>query len=135
MRGNSFGKMLSITTFGESHGVALGAVVDGVPPGLSFSLEDLSAELKKRAPGQLPGTTARKEDDIPEVLSGIFDGKTLGTPICVIVKNTNQRSKDYDKIKDNYRPGHADKTYMQKNMEFGTIEVVEEALEEKLFPV
>ena len=114
MRGNSFGKMLSITTFGESHGVALGAVVDGVPPGLSFSLEDLSAELKKRAPGQLPGTTARKEDDSPEILSGIFEGKTLGTPICVIVKNTNQRSKDYDKIKDDYRPGHADKTYMQK---------------------
>lgn len=114
MRGNSFGKMLSITTFGESHGVALGAVVDGVPSGLSFSLENLSAELKKRAPGQLPGTTARKEDDEPEVLSGIFEGKTLGTPICVIVRNTNQRSKDYDKLKDSYRPGHADKTYMEK---------------------
>ncbi len=114
MRGNSFGKMLSITTFGESHGEALGAVVDGVPPGLSFSLNDLSSELKKRAPGQLPGTTSRKEDDSPEVLSGIFGGKTLGTPICVIVRNTNQRSKDYEKIKNDYRPGHADKTYIQK---------------------
>jgi chorismate synthase len=114
VRGNSFGKLLTITTFGESHGVALGAVVDGVPPGLNFSLDDLAIELKKRAPGQLPGTTARKEDDLPEVLSGIFEGKTLGTPICVIVRNTNQRSKDYDKIKDDYRPGHADKTYIQK---------------------
>ena len=114
MRGNSFGKMLSVTTFGESHGEALGAVVDGVPAGLTFSYEGLAAELKKRAPGQLPGTTSRKEEDCPEVLSGIFEGKTLGTPICVIVRNTNQRSKDYEKLKDDYRPGHADKTTMLK---------------------
>jgi chorismate synthase len=106
--------MLSITTFGESHGKALGAIVDGVPPGLNFSIEDLANELKKRAPGQLLGTTARKEEDTPEVLSGIFEGKTLGTPICVIVRNTNQRSQDYEKIKDDYRPGHADKTYIEK---------------------
>ena len=114
MRGNTFGKMFSLTTFGESHGVALGVVLDGVPPGLEVSLEDLQKELLKRAPGQSKGTTSRKETDTPEILSGVFEGKTLGTPIAVIVRNTNQRSKDYDKLKDNYRPGHADETYMQK---------------------
>ena len=110
MRGNSFGKLFSVTTFGESHGPGLGAVIDGVPGGLDFSMEELKSELKKRAPGQLPGTTSRKEDDEPEIISGIFEGKTLGTPICVIVRNTNQRSDDYKKLKDDYRPGHADKT-------------------------
>jgi len=114
MRGNTFGKMISITSFGESHGVGIGVVVDGVPSGLDFSLENLTAELRKRAPGQVAGTTARKEDDIPEVLSGVFDGKTLGTPIAVLIRNTNQRSKDYDKIKTDYRPGHADETTMAK---------------------
>lgn len=114
MRGNSFGKMISMTSFGESHGTALGVVVDGVPPGLDFSLDDLQAALDRRAPGRLEGTTARKEPDQAEVLSGVMDGKTLGTPIAVIVRNTNQRSQDYDKLKSEYRPGHADKTYMQK---------------------
>lgn len=114
MRGNSFGKMFSLTTFGESHGVALGVVLDGVPPGLDVCLEDLEKELLRRAPGQAKGTTSRKESDKPEILSGVFEGKTLGTPIAVIVRNTNQRSKDYDKLKDNYRPGHADETYMHK---------------------
>lgn len=114
MRGNSFGKLFSMTSFGESHGVALGVVIDGVPPGLDFSLEDLQRELDRRAPGQSKGTTARKEPDSAEVLSGIFEGKTLGTPIAVIVRNTNQRSKDYDKLKSDYRPGHADETYIQK---------------------
>jgi chorismate synthase len=114
MRGNSFGKMLSITSFGESHGVALGCIVDGVPPGLDFKLENLQHQLDRRAPGQVKGTTSRKEDDQAEVLSGVFEGKTLGTPIAVIVRNTNQRSTDYDKLKDDYRPGHADKTLMQK---------------------
>ncbi len=114
MRGNSFGKMISITSFGESHGVGIGVVVDGVPPGLDFSLEDLAAELKRRAPGQVAGTTARKESDLPEVLSGVFENKTLGTPIAVLIRNTNQRSGDYDKLKDNYRPGHADETTMKK---------------------
>ncbi len=114
MRGNSFGKMFSMTTFGESHGIALGVVLDGVPPGLKVSIEDLEAELLRRAPGQAKGTTSRKESDQPEILSGVFEGETLGTPIAVIVRNTNQRSKDYDKLKDNYRPGHADETYMKK---------------------
>lgn len=110
MRGNSFGKMLSITSFGESHGEAIGVVIDGVPPGMDYSLDDLQADLDRRAPGRLKGATARKEPDKAEILSGVFEGKTLGTPIAVIVKNTNQRSQDYDKLKDNYRPGHADKT-------------------------
>ncbi|MCR9204528.1 MAG: chorismate synthase [Halobacteriovoraceae bacterium] len=114
MRGNSFGKMLSITSFGESHGVGIGVVVDGVAPGLNFSLDDLTAELRRRAPGQVAGTTARKEDDVPEVLSGVFEGKTLGTPIAVLIRNTNQKSKDYDKLKNDPRPGHADETTMLK---------------------
>ena len=114
MRGNSFGKMLSITSFGESHGTGIGVVVDGVPPGLDFTLEDLEEALLRRAPGQVAGTTSRKEKDYPEVLSGVFEGKTLGSPIAVLIRNTNQRSGDYDKIKTEYRPGHADETYMQK---------------------
>lgn len=110
MRGNSFGKMFSITSFGESHGEAIGVVIDGIPPGMDYSLEDLQHELDRRAPGRLKGATARKEPDSAEILSGVFEGKTLGTPLAVIVKNTNQRSADYDKLKQNYRPGHADKT-------------------------
>lgn len=114
MRGSIFGKMLSITTFGESHGPALGVVIDGMPSGIKFSLENLQKQLDRRSPGKAKGTTARVEPDQAEVLSGIFEGQTLGTPIAVIVRNTNQRSEDYSKIKDDYRPGHADKTYMQK---------------------
>jgi len=114
MRGNHFGKMFSLTTFGESHGTAIGVVIDGVPAGLVFSLENLKKELDRRAPGKIPGTTSRKEPDHPEILSGIFEGKTLGTPIAVIVKNQNQRSQDYDKLKESYRPGHADKTTTMK---------------------
>lgn len=114
MRGNSFGKMLSITTFGESHGPGLGVIVDGVPAGIEISVEELQSELDRRAPGKLAGTTPRKEADEVEIISGIFEGKTLGTPISVLVRNTNQKSKHYDKLKDNYRPGHADKTYMDK---------------------
>lgn len=110
MRGNSFGKMFSLTSFGESHGAALGVVLDGVPPGLAVNLDDLRRELARRAPGQSAFTTARKEADEPEILSGVFEGKTLGTPIAVIVRNTDQRSKDYDALKDQHRPGHADRT-------------------------
>lgn len=114
MSGNSFGQMFKITTFGESHGEALGVVIDGMPAGLLVNLDDLKKELKRRAPGQHAVHTSRKEDDLPEILSGVFEGKTLGTPITVIVRNTNQKSADYDSLKDNYRPGHADKTTMMK---------------------
>jgi len=114
LRGNSFGKLLSMMSFGESHGKALGVIIDGVPSGLDFSLEELTRELKKRAPGHLPGTTSRKEQDRPIVYSGVFEGKTLGTPIMVLVENTNQRSEDYQKLKDDFRPGHADETTLLK---------------------
>jgi chorismate synthase len=114
MRGNSFGKMISITSFGESHGAGIGVVIDGVPAGLSYCLDHLQAELDRRAPGRIAGTTPRKEADEAEVLSGLFEGKTLGTPIAILVRNTNQRSKDYDQLKEEYRPGHADETYIQK---------------------
>ena len=114
MRGNSFGKLLTITSFGESHGPAMGVVVDGVPGNLDFSIEDLQNQLDRRAPGQTRGTTSRKETDRAKVLSGIFDDKTLGTPITVIVDNIDQRSKDYDKLKNQVRPGHGDQTYMDK---------------------
>lgn len=114
MSGNSFGELFRITTFGESHGEALGVVIDGMPANLKVNLEDLKAELKRRAPGQHAVHTSRKEDDLPEILSGVFEGKTLGTPITVIVRNTNQKSSDYDKLRDEYRPGHADKTTMIK---------------------
>ena len=110
MRGNSFGKMFSLTSFGESHGEAMGVVIDGVPANLIFNLKDLQAELDRRAPGKIAGTTARAESDVAEVLSGIFEDKTLGTPITVLIRNTNQKSADYDKIKNEHRPGHADKT-------------------------
>lgn len=114
MRGNSFGKLFSLTSFGESHGPAIGVVVDGVPSCLDFSLEDLTALLRKRAPGKLKGTSARNENDIPEILSGIFENKTLGTPIAVIVRNMNQNSSDYDQLKTEMRPGHADQTTLLK---------------------
>lgn len=114
MRGNSFGKMFSLTSFGESHGPAMGVVVDGVPGGLDISLEDLQRELDRRAPGKIAGTTSRNEDDKAVILSGVFEGKSLGTPIAVIVHNTNQKSADYDKIKNENRPGHADKTTVMK---------------------
>lgn len=114
MPGNSFGKIFKITTFGESHGEALGVVIDGMPAGIKVSLEDLKFQLKRRAPGQHEVHTSRKEEDLPEILSGIFENTTLGTPITVIVKNTNQKSQDYDSLKDSYRPGHADETTMMK---------------------
>ena len=111
MSGNSLGKMLSMTSFGESHGRAIGVVVDGMPGGLDFCLESLAKGLTRRAPGG-PGTSARQEADLPLVLSGIFEGKTLGSPICIIVENTDQRSEDYQDLED--RPGHADRTTLLK---------------------
>lgn len=114
MSGNNFGELFRITTFGESHGEALGVIIDGMPAGIEINIEDLKQELKRRAPGQHAVHTSRKEDDLPEILSGIFQNKSLGTPITVIVKNTNQKSEDYDTLKDHYRPGHADRTTMIK---------------------
>ena len=114
MRGNSFGKMFSLTSFGESHGPAMGVVLDGVPSKLKFNLEDLQAQLDRRSPGKIAGTTTRLEEDKAEVLSGIFDGQTLGTPIAIIVRNTNQKSSDYNQIKNEHRPGHADQTVEMK---------------------
>lgn len=110
MRGNSFGKMFSFTTFGESHGPSMGVVLDGVPPGLEVDMEALKADLARRAPGQSAFTTARKESDAPEIISGVFEGKTLGTPIAVVVRNTDQRSEDYKALETEHRPGHADRT-------------------------
>lgn len=114
MRGNSFGKMFSLTSFGESHGLAMGVVIDGLPSGLKISLEDLQRELNKRAPGKIAGTTSRQEADQAIILSGVFEGVSLGTPIAVIVHNTNQKSDDYDQLKIEHRPGHADKTTLLK---------------------
>lgn len=114
MAGNSIGQLFRVTTFGESHGPALGAVVDGCPPGLALSESDLQQALDKRKPGQSRYTTARREADEVEILSGVFEGKTTGTPIGLLIRNTDQRSKDYSAIKDLYRPGHADYTYQQK---------------------
>ncbi len=114
MSGNTFGKLFTLTTFGESHGPAIGAVVDGCPPGLSLSEDDLQRDLDRRKPGQSRFTTQRKEDDVVRILSGVFEGKTTGTPIGLLIENTDQRSKDYSKIKDLYRPAHADLTYQKK---------------------
>ncbi|MEW5756790.1 MAG: chorismate synthase [Pseudomonadota bacterium] len=114
MSGNSFGKLFTVTTFGESHGLALGAIVDGCPPGLELSEEDLQHDLDRRKPGTSRHTTQRREEDKVKILSGVFEGKTTGTPIGLLIENTDQRSKDYSDIKDRFRPGHADYTYLQK---------------------
>ncbi len=114
MAGNSFGRFFRITTWGESHGPALGVVVDGCPAGLELCAEDIQYELDRRRPGQSRITTQRKEADAIEILSGVFEGKTLGTPISMMVRNTDAISKSYEDIKDIYRPGHADFTYDEK---------------------
>lgn len=114
MSGNTIGKLFTVTSFGESHGLALGCVVDGCPPGLSLSAEDLQYDLDRRKPGTSRFTTQRKEADEVKILSGVFEGKTTGTPIGLLIENTDQRSKDYSKIKDQFRPAHADYTYQQK---------------------
>lgn len=113
MHANSFGRLLTLTTFGESHGPAMGAILDGMPAGVAFDPEaDLQPHLNRRRPGQSTLTTSRSEADQAEILSGLFDGKTLGSPICVIVRNTNARSKDYDP--NYYRAGHADRVWEEK---------------------
>jgi len=114
MSHNSFGHLFRFTTFGESHGPAIGCVVDGTPPGLSLSEEDIQVHLDKRRPGQSRFTTQRKEPDTVKILSGVFEGQTTGTSIGLMIENVDQRSKDYGEIKDKYRPGHADYTYIAK---------------------
>jgi chorismate synthase len=111
---NSFGKLFTVTTFGESHGPAIGCVVDGCPPGLELSPEEFKRDLVRRAPGTSQYTSQRHEADDIELLSGIFEGKTTGTPICLLIRNTDARSKDYSEIAQTFRPGHADYTYWQK---------------------
>ncbi|MDT0685686.1 chorismate synthase [Autumnicola psychrophila] len=114
MAGNSFGKLFRLTTFGESHGQAIGGVIDGCPAGLKLDLEKIQNELNRRRPGQSAIVTQRKEPDTVEFLSGVFEEQTTGTPIGFVIKNANQKSKDYSHIKDTYRPSHADYTYTEK---------------------
>jgi chorismate synthase len=114
MAGNSFGRIFTVTTFGESHGPALGAIVDGCPPGLELSEADLQADLDRRRPGQSKYTTQRQEPDEVKILSGVFEGRTTGTPIGLVIDNIDQRSRDYSKIQDVFRPAHADFTYYKK---------------------
>ncbi|MBT7308126.1 MAG: chorismate synthase, partial [Gammaproteobacteria bacterium] len=114
MSGNSIGKLFSVTTFGESHGVGLGCIVDGCPPGVVLSEVEIQIDLDRRRPGTSRHTTQRKEADRVEILSGVFEGKTTGTPIGLLIRNEDQRSKDYSAIADRFRPGHADYTYTQK---------------------
>jgi len=114
MSGNSIGHVFTVTTFGESHGEALGGIVDGCPPGLALSVEEIQRDVDRRRPGMSRYTTQRKEPDTVRLLSGVFEGRTTGTPIGLTVENTDQRTYDYEKIKDRFRPGHADYTYQQK---------------------
>ncbi len=114
MSGNTFGKLFCITSFGESHGPAIGCIVDGCPPGLELTVEDIQLELDRRKPGTSRHVTQRRESDTVEILSGIFEGKTTGTPVALLIRNEDQRSKDYSKIMDVFRPGHADYVYWQK---------------------
>jgi chorismate synthase len=114
MSGNTIGKLFTVTSFGESHGPAIGCVVDGCPPGLDLSEADLQHDLDRRKPGTSRHTTQRREDDVVEILSGVFEGRTTGTPIGLLIRNQDQRSKDYSEIMDRFRPGHADYTYNQK---------------------
>jgi chorismate synthase len=114
MSGSTLGKLFCVTSFGESHGPAIGCVVDGCPPGLALSEADIQLDLDRRKPGTSRHVTQRREDDVVEILSGVFEGKTTGTPIGLLIRNVDARSKDYSKIKDTFRPGHADYTYWQK---------------------
>jgi chorismate synthase len=114
MSGNSFGKLFTVTGFGESHGPALGCIVDGCPPGMALSEADMQVDLDRRRPGKSRHTTQRREEDRVQILSGVFEGKTTGTPIGLIIHNTDARSQDYSKIMQRFRPAHADYTYQQK---------------------
>jgi chorismate synthase len=114
MAGNSFGRIFTITSFGESHGPAIGCVVDGCPPGLALSVDDIQQDLDRRKPGTSRHVTQRQESDTVEILSGVFEGKTTGTPIALLIRNEDARSRDYGNLIDTFRPGHADYTYWQK---------------------
>ncbi len=114
MAGNTFGQLFKVTTFGESHGPAIGVVIDGVPPRIALSEEDIQKELDRRRPGQSKITTQRKESDRAEILSGVFEGKTTGTALAILIRNEDSRSKDYENLKNLFRPGHADFTYQAK---------------------
>jgi chorismate synthase len=114
MAGNTIGKLFTVTTFGESHGPAIGCVIDGCPPGLELSDDDFASDIDRRKTGKSRHTSQRKEPDAVRILSGVFEGKTTGTPIGLLIENTNQRSKDYSEIMDRFRPGHADYTYEHK---------------------
>ncbi len=114
MAGNTFGRIFTVTSFGESHGPAIGCVVDGCPPGLALSTEDIQKDLDRRKPGTSRHVTQRQESDTVEILSGLFEGKTTGTPIALLIRNEDARSKDYGNLVDTFRPGHADYTYWQK---------------------
>ena len=114
MSGNTFGALFAVTNFGESHGPAIGCVIDGCPPGMALSEADIQPELDRRRPGTSRFVTQRNEPDTVEILSGVFEGKTTGTPICLLIRNTDQRSKDYGNILNTFRPGHADYAYLHK---------------------
>ena len=115
MAGNSFGTIFRVLTFGESHGKACGCVIDGCPSGLALKKEDIAKELRRRRPGvNTEVSSGRHEEDEPEILSGVFEGKTLGTPIAILVRNSDGRPQDYDMLRDVYRPGHADFTWEKK---------------------
>src|SRR5687767_8230260 len=114
MAGNTFGTLFCVTSFGESHGPAIGCVVDGCPPGLSLTVDDIQRELDRRKPGTSRHVSQRQESDRVEILCGVFEGKTTGTPITLLIRNEDQRSRDYGNLADTFRPGHADYTYWQK---------------------
>jgi chorismate synthase len=114
MSGNSFGKLFTVTSFGESHGLAIGCIVDGCPPGMALTEADIQGDLDRRRPGTSRHTTQRREPDEVQILSGVFEGKTTGAPIALVINNVDQRSKDYSNILDRFRPGHADYTYYKK---------------------
>ena len=114
MSGNTFGSLFSVTSFGESHGPAIGCVVDGCPPGLEISAADIQLQLDRRKPGTSRHVTQRRESDTVEILSGVFEGRTTGATIGLLIRNEDQRSKDYGTIAEMFRPGHADYTYWQK---------------------
>jgi chorismate synthase len=114
MSGNTLGKLFCVTSFGESHGPAIGCVVDGCPPGMALAEADIQPDLDRRKPGTSRHVTQRREEDTVEILSGVFEGRTTGTPIALLIRNVDAKSKDYSKIKDMFRPGHADYTYLQK---------------------